>query len=463
MPNESNFFEIYYQYVKDTEPPPNFHAWSAIGAISALLGKKCVIPQGDFTVDPQTYIILVGQPGLKKSTAMGIAKTLVKSVEGVRTASDSGSREGLMDEMTKNEIRPLNGEKWNPYWQSAIFVDEIADLLGGDHLDASMVRFLTTIWGQKHYKEATRKSGQIDIHNPYLTLFGCCPTKWVNTKLSADVITDGLSRRTIFVLEDKLNTLNPWPVSNAAREQKLTVLRMMAARIHGIFGIFQMSEAALDLYCKTYFEIQKDLDKKPEKMQAYFSSKHVLILKLCMCLSAGVGNNKVVTSQMVHVAKEFLAQSERNLTAVYSGVGRNELKSHADRVLEKIRSHGPEGTTKADIIRTFYDDMNAAEINEVFEVLQNSEMITATITSAQGVPRFQAKPAEPLPQQRDLMQQARLLEPYSGKTEGAIVSSEQEHRPAQELEQLLTRREERRADLEKGVLLRGRRLPDARG
>jgi len=459
----SNFFEIYYQYVKDTEPPPNFHAWSAIGAISALLGKKCIIPQGDFTVDPQTYIILVGQPGLKKSTAMGIAKTLVKSVEGVRTASDSGSREGLMDEMTKNEIRPSRvGEKWLPYWQSAIFVDEIADLLGGDHLDASMVRFLTTIWGQKHYKEATRKSGQVDIHNPYLTVFGCCPTKWVNTKLSADVITDGLSRRTIFVLEDKLNTLNPWPVSSHAREQKLVVLKSIAARMHQVHGTFRLTEKALDLYCRTYYKIQTDLDKKPEKMQAYFSSKHVLILKLCMCLSAGVNSDKIVTSGMVLVACDFLAQSERNLATVYSGVGRNELKSHSDRVLEKIRSHGPAGTTKAEIVRSFYDDMNAAEINEVFEVLQVSEQIKPTIGVAQDAPRFVAKAAVELPAQRDLMQLARQLMPYSALSEGEIVSSEQEHRPDPELARLLTHREERQADLTQGVLLRGRRLPDER-
>ena len=75
-----DIFALYQDFTKRTEPPPNYHAWSLIGAISALLGKKCYIPQGHFTVFPNLYIVLVGQAAMRKSTALNIAKNFVRKV-----------------------------------------------------------------------------------------------------------------------------------------------------------------------------------------------------------------------------------------------------------------------------------------------------------------------------------------------------------------------------------------------
>jgi hypothetical protein len=447
----SNFLSLYHDYVKETEPPPNFHAWSAIGALSALLGKKCFIPQGDFTVHPETYIILVGDPGIKKSTAMGIAKSLVKSVETVKLASDCGSREGLMDEMSRNKV-----ECKIPYWQSAIFVDEVGDLLGGDHLDQSMVRFLTTIWGQTLYREVTRKGGQVTIHNPYLTLLGCCPTKWINTKLSQDVVTDGLTRRTIFVLETKRNKLNPWPIRTSERERVLGLLRQEAARIHQIEGIFTLSQEAFNFYCSTYYKIQQTIDEQEPKTQSYFSSKHVLILKLCMCLSAAVDSTKMVSKQMVEFSCIFLEQSERNFPDIFASVGRNVLKGYSEKILNKIKAAGKGGLTRSSITKQFYEDLSAAELDEVLKMILDTHQATLTpVGTAQGEPVYRAVATDPLPPAVDLLELTRLLEPCE---EGPMTNERttlQIHPLDPVTVQLLTRQEHYRQQTGSGILLKG--------
>lgn len=447
----SNFFDLYHEYVKDSEPPPNYHVWSAIGAISALLGKKCVIPYGTFNVYPQLYIILVGKPGLKKSSAMNVAKRLVRSIEGVKTASDCGSREGLMDEMAKHKVEAGAAT----YWQSAIFVDEVADLLGGEHLDKSMIQFLTTIWDVSIYREATRKSGQVCIHNPYLTLLGCCPVEWMQMKLKHEIFTGGLSRRTIFVLETKLAKLNSRPpVPDIETWAKLI---FEAKRIHEIAGVFTLTKAAWKVFDDFYYDTNSHLDSYPQNLQIYLSSKHMLVLKIAMGLSAAVDSRRIVTDKMIELALLFLSQSERNLPGLFAGIGRNELKGFSIQILDKIKAAGKSGLTKADILKDFYNDLQKAELDEIVAVLDETKQvfIDLTVNGAQGAPTYRAVETAPLPPAEDLMPLARRLEPYAGDPLEAPSTSVPLRHLDPVTEQLLARQEQYRQMTNSGVLMKG--------
>jgi hypothetical protein len=196
-----NFFELYARYTDRTEPPPNFHAWSAVGAISALLGKKCQIPQGHWTIFPNLYIVLVGSPGTRKSTAMNIAKKLVRLVSEIPIAAESTSREALIDFMATSRVMCTSNGADISYWQASSFGTELEQFLGGKHINQAMVGFLTAIWDESIFVEQTRKGGTVTINNPYFTMLGCCTPGWVTEKLKNDVITDGFSRRVIFALE----------------------------------------------------------------------------------------------------------------------------------------------------------------------------------------------------------------------------------------------------------------------
>lgn len=456
-----NFFELYHEYVADTEPPPNFHAWSAIGAVGALLGKKCYIPQGHFTVFPNTYIVLVGHPGTRKSTAMNIAKRLVRLVETVPVAAESGSREGLLDDMSKNKVDMGLNRGAVPYWQSAAFVTEMQEFLGGKHINQAMVGFLTAIWDESYYKERTRKGGEVIIHNPYFTLLGCCTPNWMNEKLKQDVITDGFSRRAIFALEDKLNKLNAWPESTPRQLEILALLQNEAIRIHQMVGQFRLTPEARAVYDAAYLGNMEDAKKFSDKVQSYFTSKHVLVLKISMAISAALNSSLMITKEQIDMALKFLSQSERALDTVFAGVGRNELKSYADKVLHRIQLAGDLGISKGTLMGICYDDLQMTELSEIVEVLTRSGQVRMVSTVSQGEPVLVATQKIELPPAERLLLEASQLKPFDVKTRVGPLVSAPTHLLDPKTAQHLTHQAQMKQQTAAGLLLKGRPLPNA--
>jgi hypothetical protein len=460
----SNFFTLYAEYCKNTEPPPNFHAWSAISALSALIGKKCSIPQGHFTVFPNLYIVLVGDPGMRKSTAMNIAKRLVRLHGGVPVAAESGSREGLLDDMVKNKVPAMEGAKDVSYWQSSAFVTEMQEFLGGKHINGAMIGFLTAIWDEMIYKERTRKGGEVIIHNPYFTMIGCCTPNWMNEKLREDVITDGFSRRTIFVLEEELGKLNPWPESSPNEIQALALLSKEVQRIHDINGKFQLSKEARAIYDAKYMDMRNEALKYSDKVQSYFTSKHILALKVAMCISSGLNSERLIDSEVMKAAFIFLEQSERSLDLVFAGVGRNELKALLQKCLRKIRAAGHKGLSKAEFITYAYNDMNKQEIDEVWECLMTSgECAPTSEENPLAVPRVRAIKPDLRPPAVDLLELASRLkqrpEVKMKENQAFVLANQLDPLTST----LLSQTRQTQADQSSGVLLKGKRTLSADG
>lgn len=396
---------------------------------------------------------------MRKSSAMNIAKRLVRLVDKVPIAPESATRESLIDDMAKSRVNATFMGKDISYWQSAAFVTEMQEFLGGKHINTSMVGFMTSIWDEPYFKERTRKGGEVIIHNPYFTLLGCCTTEWMNTKLKQDVITDGFSRRCIFALETELNTLNPWPVTSEAQNAVLGELSKEALRIFSIAGLFEFTLGAREVYDAEYRRANELAEKHSPKVATYFSSRHILVCKICMCISAAIDSKRVVDSHMVRMAIKFLEQSERYLDKVFSGIGRNELKAYTDKVYDAIEKTGKTGIGKDGIYGVIDSDLTTPEINEAIEVLMVKKKITVTnvATSVQDPVSvmYRAVSIAELAPAEHLLRLARQLKPSQ---EGSMVSpafSEPSRHLDPVTEKLLDSQAQKRLETGNGLLLKG--------
>lgn len=457
----SNFFELYARYTDGSEPPPNFHAWSAIAAISALLGKKCQVSQGHYTVFPHLYIVLVGEPGTKKTTAAKIARRLVQLVENIPIAPESASREALIDFMASNSSK-IDVDPGQPYWQASSFGAELDQFLGGKHVNQAMVGFLNSIWDEAIFVEQTRKSGKVTIHNPYFTLLGCCTPSWVTDKLKEGVFTGGWARRVIFQLEKDRACLNPRPRTTPDKIEALTLLASEVRRIHEMKGPFEMSDAACAEFDRLYIHHNdnKTLAKFSEKIQTYFTSRHDLLYKVAMCLSAGINSTRHISVEIIRAADSFLLQSERCLETVFAGIGRNELKAEADKALNGIRNYGPTGITKPQFVKDNYANLNKQELDEIWETLATTGAVTALpLDPALGGPRVRAAVLDPLPPAANLLHLVRHLKLHQERRSVESPAFVVARHLAPETERLLVSLAERKAQLAAGILLKGTPSP----
>ena len=442
------------------EPPPNFNAWCAIGAISALLGKKCFIPQGHFTTFPNLYIVLVGPPATRKSTAMNVLKKMLRGVAKVPLAPESATRESLIDDMARARV------EWNllgkdiSYWQATAFVTELEQFIGGKHINDAMVKFLTAIWDEPFFKERTRKGGEVTIHNPYFTMLACCTSSWINEKLQADVISDGFTRRTIFVNEQDLNCLNPWP-EDGPREEELNGLMLKdALRIFNIAGKFHFTPEARAYYDALYMNQRKMAEDHIPQLEHYFSSRHILLQKVVMCLSAAHRSDRIVDSSTLRLANDFLLETEKSLDRLFAGVGRNELAPIAARITDILAEQG--SLTEMGIFsKLTYASASFNEFRELLDTLvacgdvRRLEFGSGSSPSG-GLLEYELSKERPKRIVVNLLEKASRLKVSSEKLPEGTELSGTPPDLAPATEQLLQNQAQKKADHAQGVLLRGK-------
>lgn len=374
----------YDKYTSDTEPPTNYHVWTLIACISALLGRKCYVPQGIFTVYPNLYIVLVGSPGMKKSTSMNVGKELLKEVgrvykergkEDFPLAPSSMTREALLQSLSKNVCKFTDGKVTIEYHQISAFVTEFQEFIGGKHRNASMIDILTAIWDENTYEYSTINRDPIKISNPYVTMMACCTTDWINNKLKQEVISDGLTRRIIFVHEEKRSKYIPRP--SIRDKEAFDVMLSEALRIRAMVGQFEFTQDANEYWDKLYMDIQEFAEEQDIFLQHYYTTKHILMIKVAMCLSACLRKDKRIDKALLEIVKIMFEDFEKNLPKLFKATGRNEVLSIEDQLEEFIVEGGKSGRSTAECIEKMRRDVDMEECMDMLSSLITRERITA--------------------------------------------------------------------------------------
>ena len=94
-----DLFELYFEYVRDTEPPLIYHRWSLIAAVGAFLGRRYYMPFGDGRIFPNQYVMLIGNPGTRKSTAIKTSKKLLSSAGYDMFAAEKTTKEKFLQDL----------------------------------------------------------------------------------------------------------------------------------------------------------------------------------------------------------------------------------------------------------------------------------------------------------------------------------------------------------------------------
>ena len=369
-----NLFESYNRYTEETEPPTNYHVWTLISCLSACLGRRCFVPQGTFTIYPNLYIVLVGAPGMKKSSAMNIGKSLLRCIPDFPLSPASLTREALLQSLENNVIKFNFAGVPAEYHQISCFVTEFQEFLGGKHRNSSMIDILTAIWDEPTYEYLTKNSKPIRIDAPYVSLLACCTTEWLNEKIDSSIISDGLARRIIFIYEEERNKFVPFPRLTEQQIAEYDFIKKEFIRLQKISGRFDFTEDAITLWEKLYVEIQEEALKQPEFLQYYYTTKHVLMIKVAMCLSAVLRSDMKIDAALIQLVHKMFEAFEENLPSLFRNVGRNKLKPYTEKIFD-IVAKNPQGISRGDIINKMSSDISLDELTESLDVLMIGKRI----------------------------------------------------------------------------------------
>lgn len=344
-----SFLKNYRDFVSNTESPDTYHLWCAMVALSSLVSRKVSVPLGHYNIFANIYVVLVGPPAARKSSAMKNTKAILRHFK-IQMCAEATTKEALIREMAEAQ-KVYTDPKTNrsvQYAPMTVCVTELSQFLAASK--ENMIDFLTTVWDQDFYNYKTKNKGpngetNVDeIYGPFLTLLACTTPTWISMYLKADVISGGFSRRAIFVYEDGPDKLIPFPEVTEFARKAWTELVEKATRIKELRGEFEWTPEAHTWYDQWY------RNRKREGQQAilgYHESKHDILLKLAMLFAVSERQELILRVEDLEGALALLEVTEVNMERVFTGVGRNELAMAVNTFKEIMRRNDGEISEKA--------------------------------------------------------------------------------------------------------------------
>jgi energy-coupling factor transporter ATP-binding protein EcfA2 len=378
--------------VEDTESPRIFHIWSAVFAISASLGRRCWLPFGTFDIFPNQYILLVGTPGTRKSTAASLGRKLLKQATGVQFApSDTGGqRQGLLNALFGEESQAkefLNGAQLGARENTiasltmldsisnepddeelvavaeadrhhlAVVASEFSRFIGQHNL--SMLDFLGEVgYDGEDYEYKTRQTNVV-LKNPLMNILGCTTPTMLNNSMPPAAGGQGFLSRMILVYGTRKYKQVPRP-----RAPDLELVGKVKERLndayHRLSGPFVETDDGR-AFCESLYN--HSLEIADSRFGYYGERRYTHLIKLSMCLASSRGDSTITKSDYEE-ANRILSATERGMPDALGEFGLNPLALLKQEILEQLRAtQGP--LTMEQVVAMFHRDARSREIAEV--------------------------------------------------------------------------------------------------
>lgn len=334
MTKESvDFFSRFVNYARGTEVPTFFYRWSAIGGLGAWLGKDVYIKFGSQKIYPNMYILLLGEPGTKKSTAIKTMKRVLKSAHYNHFSAEKTSKEkflldlsGVDEEGEADAEDFLNAGLFGEDEPREVFIaaDEFNDFFGNNILD--FVSLLGVLWDWEGIYENKIKNGQsVKIQDPYVSLLGgTTPTTFSHT-FPQEVIGQGFFSRVVAVHAKPTGKRITWPHEPDEEETRelLDHLRRIKTNCQGQITFTKEAYHLVDVIYQNWKEVDD------VRFASYSNRRHTHFLKL-VALHTVARCSMVVEKEDVIYANTILHHTETLMPKAYGefGQSRNSALSH---------------------------------------------------------------------------------------------------------------------------------------
>lgn len=336
-----DFFDRYLHYTRDTEPCSMYHRWCAISAVSALLGRRAHFSFGHFTIYPNMYVMLIGEPGARKSTAIKIVKKLVetagyttfgpnrtskekflaKLAEGMHDNSD-----GLIDNLLEQNLFGKLASGNDTVTECFVCNDEFNNFIGLNNVD--FISLLGDFWDYEGvYKDELKNSDSNYISQPCINILGGNTHDNFNAAFPATVLGQGFFSRLLLVHGERLRAkiTFPDPPDSLEKAALITNLEQLGKFSPGLMTLEPQAKKMLD----TIYNNWKDLIDP--RFASYSNRRFTHLLKIVLVYAATRFSSKV-TAEDVLRANTVLSFTECYMSKAMGEIG----KSRKSDILQKV-------------------------------------------------------------------------------------------------------------------------------
>lgn len=313
-----------------------------IGVVGAWLGRQCWFPFGSGRIFTNQYLMFVGDPGSRKSTAIKEASKLLQSTGFNHFAPKKTSKEQYLADMTGDEdegtlenidaFSILDTDTDVPR-ESFINADEFNVFMGPANLEFQDILGDMWDWDEpgKHWEYRLKNSKHVRIYQPTISILGGnTPNNFLECFPPASVGRGFLSRMILVYGEKTGKKITFPPAPNPEKIQEI-LLRLMEIKqkVVGEFTVSPEASHALDIIYKSW------PDMEDQRFQHYCNRRFVHLLKLCMIHAAARLTTEIHITDVVR-ANTVLAYAETQMPKAMGELGKSKTSEAAHKIMQAL-------------------------------------------------------------------------------------------------------------------------------
>lgn len=383
-----DWITAYIKYTEGSEPPLAYHTWLAISMVAGALQRKVYLQMGFEKLFPNMYVVLVGPSGrARKGIALGIGKDILTQVSGITMTSENATREALIRAMkqgVQNVIMPDG--KISFHCSITCFSEELSVFLGQNNI--AFLASLTDWYDSKdNWTYETKGAGKDHLQGLCFNLLGATAPDWLQSMLPQEAIGGGFTSRVIFVVEEQKSKTVPEHILSAAELRLREALISDLAKINNLTGIFQFTKAGKEAYTDWYKKHDENVSKgifpvEDERFAGYSERRATHIRKLMMIMSVSRSDDLKLDLQDFIRADKILRSTELKMARTFGGVGQARYADVTEKIIQYVKRM--KATSRADVMRKFHRDCDAATMKIVQDVMEQMKVIKVTYVTETG-------------------------------------------------------------------------------
>jgi Protein of unknown function (DUF3987) len=376
--NPSEFLRNYIHLLSSyTETKNLVHLWCILTTCSALIGRRRYIPFGTSHIYSNLYVMVVGAPGTRKSTAIKEAQKYSEKSGYYDFAFESGSKIGFFDHMaqktkdvkTNVDIDDMDFSLNSGETHSFICSDEFTGFIG--HSNSDFLTALGDLWDRdRDYEHRTAKGGIIKFPKPYITVLGgITPSHFANYFPMAS-LDQGFLSRVILVPVNELQRELAFPPVPCEIDQ--TYIRTHLSDIQSF------PPMALDIPTESRLMLERIYKswKSPfdSRFAGYASRRFTHLLKLIIIFTTIAKTNEI-TPEYIIQANTVLTHTELLMPDVIGEMGRGPHATIINLILNTLKSRTG-GMNIGELSNLVHRDVRSLdELNGVLNILRTAGRI----------------------------------------------------------------------------------------
>lgn len=364
----------------NTEAPEKYVYWIAVGTIGAALQRNVVFDEITFQLYPNHYIVLVGPPAVKKTTAINFGINLLRLIEGINVGPSAVTWQYLVDILVKiqtasPEESARTGVLVKDSCPIVLPASEIGTLF--DFEDRNAINFFTEAWDSpKVFDKGTRMMGDQMLNGPTPSVMAGATPQWIKDNIKGTTRSGGFISRCIMPYANRPRRVIAYPSQHVSvdHSENLSKLAHDLGVIATLRGNYRLTPDAMKFGTQWHgdtSQINYGI-KIADDSDNWANRRYTHVHKLALVLAASRRDELIITKEDLEEAVKKIAEVHADFNNVFALLDQRKETKGTREIEEYLRSK--KKIPYSQLVLDMRIKFTSREINDALNILVASNI-----------------------------------------------------------------------------------------